>query len=731
MQDPSLDTSASSQLLMEDVHQGVTSAAAARTIDRYRQFVQAQRAPVARMHYSPFAKQTSEGTINTAADDSHTATHRSSLFHSQNTHAAAKHRSALDKSGAAADSNTNGIFAHVASPCIRIRFSEAQLLDESIVPASSTHRDSHSSAHSSGFHSARSSVSSSAASSRAHSPNRDTFVFDDAGVEGRDPYHPLNPPVPHTSTGGAAWTVDFNNFNDKNLSSKEAAVGSKRGSALSSSASSRKSSLNAGDPKLWATADQGRIRGHESAQQIWAMQGPVSGQRSGSDSHRSDSDNSSLRAKAHRVNEVLNHAAHAHESQSDSVERLSVPTKRLSLKQPFLRAHTHDQAMPSAPIANAAGAPKEKLTHTLNQPAGAKSKRSSMPPLQNKKGFLTAGAGGGAGARRGSVTKQSQRAPQSTASSSLQSRQRSQSLPTDSLFLAYSQCALPAVLTSSLASMPVPSHPAIPVEVARRYSVLTALEGIPESTHMPPTSSPTPPLREDEDGTEPGMVHVNPESVEGIDTSSVLDTTQLHDMVDEGSLEDAGVPPVPQPARRGSLSRAVALVLSSESMQSSPASSPIAPDSSPSEEGTFHAPSSSSLAALPSFPECRAEEKVVQSPESADKDGAVGSKDGSAPTSARSRSLIHTKRVVGPVGRKSLSIVAAPSRDQVVLSTPDYTPMTSPTNLGAAVFRSTLMNRRMSEVVARDLGKKLRILKKHMEESARAQEEQEASGISG
>lgn len=103
-QDPCLDDSASSQLLMEDVHQGVTSAAAARSIDRYRAFVQAQKAPVAQMLYSPFTKQKdSSNHIATQAD----ATHRkSSLFHSQSH---STHGRAEDKSRPAAyESNLFG-----------------------------------------------------------------------------------------------------------------------------------------------------------------------------------------------------------------------------------------------------------------------------------------------------------------------------------------------------------------------------------------------------------------------------------------------------------------------------------------------------------------------------------------------------------------------------------------------------------------------------------------------
>jgi hypothetical protein len=56
--DPAADTSPSSRLLIEDQHQGSTSAAAQRTIERYRQFVQRQRAPIAQMNYSPFGKGT-------------------------------------------------------------------------------------------------------------------------------------------------------------------------------------------------------------------------------------------------------------------------------------------------------------------------------------------------------------------------------------------------------------------------------------------------------------------------------------------------------------------------------------------------------------------------------------------------------------------------------------------------------------------------------------------------
>jgi hypothetical protein len=50
------DMSPSSRLLIEDRHQGTTSPAAARAIQRYAAFVAAQRAPVAYMHYAPFAK---------------------------------------------------------------------------------------------------------------------------------------------------------------------------------------------------------------------------------------------------------------------------------------------------------------------------------------------------------------------------------------------------------------------------------------------------------------------------------------------------------------------------------------------------------------------------------------------------------------------------------------------------------------------------------------------------
>jgi hypothetical protein len=55
-QSASSDTGPSSRLLMEDAHQGKTSACAQRSIDRYAQFVAAQRAPVASMNYSPFTR---------------------------------------------------------------------------------------------------------------------------------------------------------------------------------------------------------------------------------------------------------------------------------------------------------------------------------------------------------------------------------------------------------------------------------------------------------------------------------------------------------------------------------------------------------------------------------------------------------------------------------------------------------------------------------------------------
>lgn len=48
------DVSPSSRLLIEDIHQGTTSAAAASTVARYGQFIRAANAPIADMNYSPF-----------------------------------------------------------------------------------------------------------------------------------------------------------------------------------------------------------------------------------------------------------------------------------------------------------------------------------------------------------------------------------------------------------------------------------------------------------------------------------------------------------------------------------------------------------------------------------------------------------------------------------------------------------------------------------------------------
>jgi len=56
-------------------------------------------------------------------------------------------------------------------------------------------------------------------------------------------------------------------------------------------------------------------------------------------------------------------------------------------------------------------------------------------------------------------------------------------------------------------------------------------------------------------------------------------------------------------------------------------------------------------------------------------------------------------------------------------SLPDFTPMSSPTNLSHATFRHALMARRMSDVVARDITAKLEMLQKQMNTDAQGKED--------
>jgi len=268
------------------------------------------------------------------------------------------------------------------------------------------------------------------------------------------------------------------------------------------------------------------------------------------------------------------------------------------------------------------------------------------------------------------------------------------------------------VMTSSLASMPVPSQPAIPVSVARRYSVLLPSDGVaPAGSAL--AMSPT--LLQSEQ-----PVNIDPQSVAGIDTVSVLDTTQLQDLAspvtDEAEAESIAAV-CPQPARRGSITSAAAMLMAdSASRHSSPASSPVEPADGPATLPHFFPMNNATLntSALPT-------------------------------TTGRSRSVINTRTSAGPsqptIGTGVLAGAGGNEQHPVRISsasgkasdggvsddeTPDFTPMTSPTNLAHASFRATLMARRMSDVVARDIGKKLQLLQKHMQQHPEDEQTAEA-----
>lgn len=473
----------------------------------------------------------------------------------------------------------------------------------------------------------------------------------------------------HNKVGGSAWSLDFGGWS-KHLDGASSNPSSKRGSRISSAPGSRKDSIIGTDTKA-LTIRPGR--GHETAQQIWATTHDTGGRLAPG-------------------GPAATHRAHDKEAAEANT------AKRLSLTKPYLKAHASEAKFGishSKPIGHATAPPTVAAATPPVHSAPNRNKRASMPPIQNKRGLIAGTIGGGS--RRGSTSQNAQALHPTHAPTRREEpyRSRSQSLPSDSLFLAYSSCALPAVMTSSLAAMPIPSQPAIPVSVARRYSVLSLAD-----PNAPPFHQPQPPP---EQALEEA-VHVDPTRIEGIDTYSVLDTSHLRDMAtdDVDSDEEADgigreVGPITSKPR------------SNTSTQVTPSASPVG--------FTTVNPNA--------FPLSAAAAAFVGS-------GTLDNVPAAA-TPAESHPIAHSTARTGSTRSARESAVRAKLRQSLTLPTPsshtaatispsphEYTPQTSPTNLGAAVFKQTLITRRMSEVVAKDLTQKLRTLKKHMQEDAEA-----------
>lgn len=525
---------------------------------------------------------------------------------------------------------------------------------------------------------------SSSASSRAHSP--------------RHTSSPLEPPILHTRVGGAAWTLDMPGW--VKTSGVGVGVGggeSKRGSKIDTNPASRKSSLTFADPKYIANT-RGQI-GHETSQQIWA-------------------------ATHDAVGVGATHRSLEKEAQDHSSERLAEPNKRLSLNsnRPFLRAHATESRIG---VATGAGAKSS---------SGTKQKRASMPPLQNHRRPSTLAGGSAGSSRRGSLAHS---IPPSQPIPAHAMRNRSQSLPCDSLFLAYASCALPAVMTSSLANMPIPTQPAIPVKVARRYSVLS-MDAAPHA-HGGAMSEPTS-AASATPGSDDEVLNVDPREVEGIDTSSTLDTSYLQDMapLDEDDDEDedddgdgvddadtiAGDDMGGVSGEYGDgveeslpLNLSKSRVSAGQSNFSTPLGSPVGDDEIESLSFPFMADiPSSQLSAGSSLTGVSASFNMpLRNTVTGDSSAVSGVTNRPVGVGGvRSRSVIHSTLRNGVT-------IHTPTLDQDLSSTPDYTPMTSPTNLSNIIFKQTLMTRRMSEVVAKDIGRKLKILKRHMQEETMQQ----------
>jgi hypothetical protein len=611
-------------------------------------------------------------------------------------------------------------------------------------------------------------ASSHEATTDSRESRRASLVLGNAPLDTFKPYEELKAP------GGEAWNVDIGDSewiktseggggSSSNAGSKRGSViggggGSKRGSLFGGV--SRKASLNAGDSKLWSGSGSRRssgIRGQSSGRggfessnaivynmlgtvdsrhvpgRIAGLEGIFSSNISGGgkyDPTLESKDKDEGGEWGSKGKDVSASAAASAVAPVGEASKSASSIRRPSARGSFLRAHQAEL--------------KYGLPTLLNL---SKSKRASMPPLHNRRGsgLLSTGGGGARNAsssssfssssssinsRRGSLSVVHS-AGGSGASRFSAARARSQSLPTDALFLAYSQCALPAVMTSSLASMPVPSQPAIPVSVARRYSVLLPSDGSGHAAHHGIGSSSTSgdaPVASSSLLRTEQPVNVDPQSVVGIDTSSVLDTTQLHDLASPTMDEAESISlaaACPQPARRGSVSSAAAqhalLASASASRHSSPASSPV-----DAQEGSANLPHFFPLA-LDNAGGTLNTSALNQSTASSSSSSAS-----TGPGVGRSRSMINTRMSGIPVGtgvlaganndRAPLRIHASKASEissagaPLLPSEPDYTPMTSPTNLSHTSFRQTLMARRMSDVVARDIGKKLALLKKHMQQ---------------
>ena len=585
----------------------------------------------------------------------------------------------------------------------------------------------------------------------------------------------LEPSVLHTRQGGAAWSLELPGWNKQHLKDlTSSGKDSKRGSLSSgvgSASASRKSSFTFGaDPKNFRFGShqsqlhpstgpsfltQPHRGGHETLQSIWA----ATHEDLGSNAHSGRM--STLEDKS------LLTSGGEHSATGGSGEPSQ---KRLSLssstgKYPFLRAHTTENRLGvtsySKPIRGASG--------NINK------KRASMPPLRNRRPSLQAAlataalgstgttlSGGGNSrttSRRSSMIHHVPSQPVRAASV----RHRSQSLPSDSLFLAYASCALPAVMTSSLANMPIPSQPAIPVEVARRYSILAHPSDLTEQHAAAASEAQEVAATE----TTEHVMYADPNQIDGIDTLSSLDTSHLQDIatsdeIEEGDEENVRSDDDEEAHTSGHTSEDddnVRALLTSHLVESGLPSLSISKSMLPS---TYSTPMGSPVDSEhhvpvdvfpPSLLDTSSELVLPSTPHSSPNDApSTGLSPFGSPTSYP---VFHTPTEGSPVttgshttvdvppptasssssssaaphrSRNSLihmtvrngRPVLLPTRDQQQSSsrstTPDYTPMTSPTNLSHQVFKQTLMTRRMSDVVARDITRKLKILKKHMKE---------------
>jgi len=147
-----------------------------------------------------------------------------------------------------------------------------------------------------------------------------------------------------------------------------------------------------------------------------------------------------------------------------SLERKILEASQAAPEREHAHAHALGQCMaeeqpdhrPPARLggttATAITAAAHSFMHAPSMQQQLKSKRQSMPPLQNRGGpnALLSGRVSQSGSRRGSMIQPSTSSSQRDQRVGSDSRNRSKSLPTASLFVACGSCASPCALTSSL-----------------------------------------------------------------------------------------------------------------------------------------------------------------------------------------------------------------------------------------------------------------------------------------